>query len=168
MFQFPLTCYFNKTTINQHSGSPTLSEPRPDSHQLQAIIVEEIVKKIPIDQFLQEVCITLRPTYHNKSSTDVYKLVEGYLTRYHRRYQHTGIKFVFTPEFNKQGILHFHGIVSFNEYTSNNVAEFKRKLNIKFGRTEGKQVQNIAKYIEYITKDTDSMNHAPIIKIAEQ
>lgn len=168
MFQLPLNCYFNKTIINNTSGSTTLSEPRPDSQQLRAIIVEEIVKKLPIDQFLQEVCITLRPTFHNKSSTDVYKLVKDYLYRYQKRYQHTGIKFVFTPEFNKMGILHFHGIVSFNEYTSNNVAEFKRKLNNKFGRTEGKQVQNIAKYIEYITKDTDQMNHAPIIKIAEQ
>lgn len=167
MIKLPLNCYFNKTTINNTSGLKPLSKPRPDSHQLRSQIIENIVKPAIIDQYLQEVCITLHPKYHNRSSTDMYDQVSQYLKRYHRRYQHTGIKFVFTPEYNKQGIIHFHGIVSFTEDTKYNISEFKRKLNLKFGRTEGKQVQNIMKYIEYITKDTDQMNLAPIQMIGE-
>ena len=84
---------------------------------------------------LQEVCITLKVKYHQLDSRVMYTDVKSYIHRAFRRLRRLKPNYIFVPEYTKSGIIHFHGLIMFfncqdTEYW---IAEFKRKVNNKYG-----------------------------------
>lgn len=67
------------------------------------------------------------------------------------------------PEFNNMGVLHWHGMMYFNNanyYYCNKVISY---FNKKYGRTRGKKVYNFDNYKSYMLKDTKHPTiHRPI------
>lgn len=104
---------------------------------------------------IQEICCTFKPKYHQFNATALHNLFRKTIKKYFNKYSYFRGSYLFIPEYNSSGILHYHGIVYFhnaNEYWS---SDLKRMLNNKFGICKGKTVYDIANYKKYITKDLD-------------
>lgn len=103
---------------------------------------------------IQEICITYKPKYHKKNPTTLHRETRKYIIRYMKEHEYFKPYYIFVPEFTKAGILHYHGIVYFDNANDYWVADLKRKLGIRFGITQGKAVSNLSNYWKYIMKDT--------------
>lgn len=102
---------------------------------------------------LQEICITFKPSYHTLNPTTLHNAVHRHIKRYLQKYMYFKPVIYIVPEFNQSGILHYHGIVYFDNSNDYWVADLKRKLNNKYGRTKGKKIYNYDNYLKYIQKD---------------
>lgn len=102
---------------------------------------------------LQEICITFKPSYHKLNPTVLHNAVHKHIKKYFQKYMYFKPVIYMVPEFNQSGILHYHGIIYFDNSNDYWVADLKRKLNNKYGRTRGKSIHNYDNYIKYIQKD---------------
>lgn len=113
------------------------------------------------DYNLQEVCVTLKPKYHQLTAKYMYTDVKSYIQRAFRRLRRLKPSYVFVPELTKAGIIHFHGLIMFLDCQDTEywIAEFKRKIGLRYGNTKGSQVVNLfagasgAGYLAYLKKD---------------
>jgi len=153
MFFFP-SKIFNHTTVMDKS----LANPCPTNYNHVWDHFENYR-----DYNLQEVCITLRPKYHQQTSKYMYTDVKTYIQRAFRRLRRLKPSYIFVPEYTKAGIIHFHGLIMFLncQDTEYHIAEFKRKIGNKYGNTKGQQVVNLLPpvsdgdggYLNYLKKD---------------
>lgn len=110
-----------------------------------------------------EVCITIRPKIYNKyNNCEIYHQYNRYNDNFWKKYKkHTKCQKqldIMVPEFNKQGIIHFHKIMYFNNSNDYWIAEYKQMMNKKLGLTKGKKVFNLKNYGEYMLKDQSKTN----------
>ena len=145
MFFFPSKIFKQTTVVDK-----PLANPRPTDYNHVWTHFENYEH-----YNLQEVCITLKPKYHQLTSKVMYKDVKAYIHRAFRRLRRLKPSYIFVPEYTRSGVIHFHGIIMFYncQDTEYWISEFKRKLNNKYGNTRGSQVSNLSSYLRYIKKD---------------
>lgn len=132
--------------------SPLVETPPPPitpEEDLKAILFWNSKRHLD----LQEICITFKPKYHNLNSTYLHNILIKHIKKYLQKYNYFKPVIYLVPEFNNSGILHYHGIVYFDNSNDYWVADLKRRLNAKFGRTTGKSIHNLDNYLKYIQKD---------------
>ena len=113
------------------------------------------------DYNLQEVCITLKPKWHQTNSKWMYTDMKTNICRRMRRLRRLKPSYIFVPEYQKNGILHLHGLIMFLncQDTEYYIAEFKRHIGLRYGNTKGSQVVNLfatasgGGYLAYLKKD---------------
>lgn len=143
--------YRNDTNTNDREVQNPLVEPLPLTiHPYVKRYFKEI-SRLPI----HEICITFKKTYHDMRATALHNKVREYIEKYTKKYEYFKPSYIFCPEYNASGILHYHGIIYFNNSNDYWTADLKRLLNNKFGRTKGKEVYSFKKYWQYMTKDTN-------------
>lgn len=113
--------------------------------------VFRINKRLP----LHEICVTFKPRYHSLNPTVLHNKFKSYFVKKMNELIIFQPSYIMIPEFNKSGILHYHGIIYFDNANDYWCAEIKRIINRTFGNTKGKQVHDIDNYVKYILKDID-------------
>lgn len=122
----------------------------PDYHVLKILkLISSKLSHLP----LEEICVTLKPKFHKHNSTFMHNKIKKFIMNYIKDHSYFKPLMIMIPEFNKSGILHYHGIIYFDNASDYWTADMKRRLNNKFGICCGKKVYNIDNYITYITKD---------------
>jgi len=151
-----ISIYFKASCCNKIDSNP-LSNLSPKKSPPSETL-EKIYKKFSIYSYvdLQEICVTFSPKkYGEWNNTRIHNFFKKTVIQYCNKYSYFEPSYLFIPEFQKNGMVHYHGIMYFNNANDYWVAEFKRMCSIKFGITAGKTVHNIENYWKYITKDTE-------------
>lgn len=102
---------------------------------------------------IQEFCITFKPRFHKDNATTLHIKVKKFFDNLRWEKESFRPSFLLMPEFNKSGILHYHGIIYFDDANEYWTAYVKRKCNSKFGNTKGKTIFNFDNYYTYMMKD---------------
>lgn len=141
---------FFKQQVSQKTviDSGTLSNLSPADFSAQYTYFSDI-KHLDI----HEICVTFKPKYHHFNSSILHHKFKDFIKNYSLKYAYFKPVYIFIPEFNSSGILHYHGIIYFDNANDYWTADLKRVLNTKFGRTIGKKVHKFKNYWAYIMKD---------------
>ena len=102
---------------------------------------------------LHEICVTFKPKWHKMNSTYLHNKFKDWFKKFIIKHNYFKPSYLMIPEFNASGIIHYNGIVYFDNANDYWTAELKRLSNNRWGRTLGKKIYNIDNYITYITKD---------------
>ena len=140
----------NKTEPSKKGGSP-LVEPPPRPSAEYDSYHNRLKDLAHLD--IQEICITYKPAHHKKNPTKLHRETKKFIQKFMKEHDYFKPTYIFIPEFNKAGILHYHGIIYFDNANDFWTAELKRRLNQRYGRTEGKKVHDLTNYWTYMTKD---------------
>lgn len=171
-----ISIYFKSDCCNDNKKDIENQEP---NNGMGSLLVEPIPGRL--ERFfawmkkhhkldLQEICVTFKPKYHNMNMTMLHTKFKKTIQSYMAKYDYFKPVYLFIPEFNKSGMLHYHGVVYFDNANDYWTADLKRKLNSLYGRTEGKKIYNIENYINYIKKDIEKQKFTikPFCSIHEE
>lgn len=136
--------------INGGIGSEVLVEPMPEPADYFSQL--DIMSHLE----LYEVCVTFAS--QTFSNLTLERDFTEKLTRYLKKFIFKkGVKcnyvLLFVPEYNKSGVLHYHGLVYFDNANYYHAHKLIRYCNRVFGRTQGKLVYNYDNYKKYMLKD---------------
>ena len=162
-FFFKPSCCVNCTCDNCISiGSNPLVEPMPASSGIFEYL--DTIKHLDIYEF----CITYDPrdNLSNKSRERNTRNKIGKYLKSKSFHEGTRNKYIILmlPEYNSSGILHWHGMMYFDNANYYYVHKLIRYCQRQFGRTMGKKVFNYDNYKTYMLKDQHHATiHKPII-----
>lgn len=89
----------------------------------------------------------------------LYKYYQGKIKKYIKRISHNDDYYFFTiPEYQKNGLLHFHTVMYFKYEHIDTSNRFIVYSNKNFGNTRGKKIHNLDNWIKYISKDYKKTN----------
>jgi len=138
--------------------SEALVESMPGNVASQWAHAWDYFTEIHKQYYVHEICITLKPKWHNENTLYVYGKVKDKVRKWFDSWSHFEPYYIFVPEYTEMGILHFHGILHFKKEHEYLCAETKKKFNKTFGITKGKEVHKMDNYIRYIQKDISKQN----------
>lgn len=140
----------NRSTEDRAIDSP-LVESMPDPPKNLLDIYNKFESMNHLD--LQEICVTFKSKYHKMNTGYLHNNFKKWFVKWIKKHLYFKPTYIMIPEFTKAGVIHYHGIIYFDNANDYWTAEIKRLCNNKWGRTQGKKIYNIENYWKYITKD---------------